>query len=248
MLAPASPGCARNFACMASAMQVYDERMLLHEEGKRHPHPERPDRLRAIMCRLRASGLAGVWCMPVVAGRRWHSVCVDAVGTSGRTCAPDRSTVLVDDHGAGTRRSAMKPRSVCFADHRAVARALAAAAKCRMLEPRFATQDELLAVHAREHVSNMAAACAGEEGHRLPSDTYSNQHTAMCASLAAGSAAQVAQAVARGQAPHGAAIIRPPGHHAESNTVMGFCFYNNAAVAARAAQAAGAERVAILDW
>ena len=38
------------------------------------------------------------------------------------------------------------------------------------------------------------------------------------------------------------------GHHAESNTAMGFCFYNNAAVAARAAQQAGAEKVLILDW
>jgi histone deacetylase 6 len=103
-------------------------------------------------------------------------------------------------------------------------------------------------VHTPEHVDNMAAACSGDGAIRLPSDTYSNQHTAMCASLAAGSAAQVAQAVARGEATHGAAIIRPPGHHAESNTVMGFCFYNNAAVAARAAQAAGAERVVILDW
>jgi histone deacetylase 6 len=38
------------------------------------------------------------------------------------------------------------------------------------------------------------------------------------------------------------------GHHAESNTAMGFCFYNNAAVAARAAQQAGASKVLILDW
>jgi hypothetical protein len=38
------------------------------------------------------------------------------------------------------------------------------------------------------------------------------------------------------------------GHHAESNTSMGFCFFNNAAVAARAAQAAGARRVIVLDW
>ena len=41
---------------------------------------------------------------------------------------------------------------------------------------------------------------------------------------------------------------RPPGHHAESSMSMGFCFYNNAGIAARAAQAAGARRVLILDW
>ena len=40
----------------------------------------------------------------------------------------------------------------------------------------------------------------------------------------------------RQEAATGAAIVRPPGHHAESNTAMGFCFFNNAAIAARAAQ------------
>ena len=52
----------------------------------------------------------------------------------------------------------------------------------------------------------------------------------------------------RGEAAHGAAIVRPPGHHAESGMAMGFCFFNNAAVAARAAQRAGAKRVLIFDW
>ena len=52
----------------------------------------------------------------------------------------------------------------------------------------------------------------------------------------------------RGEASNGAAVVRPPGHHAESGQAMGFCFFNNAAVAARAAQAAGARRVLILDW
>ncbi len=47
---------------------------------------------------------------------------------------------------------------------------------------------------------------------------------------------------------NGAAIVRPPGHHAESGVAMGFCYFNNAGLAARAAQAAGARRVLILDW
>ncbi|PNH00299.1 Histone deacetylase 6, partial [Tetrabaena socialis] len=77
---------------------------------------------------------------------------------------------------------------------------------------------------------------------------YVNASTAACARLAAGSAADVACRVLSGAARHGAAIIRPPGHHAESSVAMGFCYYNNAAVAARAAQAAGARRVVIMDW
>jgi histone deacetylase 6 len=52
----------------------------------------------------------------------------------------------------------------------------------------------------------------------------------------------------RGDVRAAAAIVRPPGHHAESNTAQGFCIFNNAAVAARAAQAQGAEKVLIMDW
>jgi hypothetical protein len=130
------------------------------------------------------------------------------------------------------------------------------AGQCRSMPSRMATRQELLAVHTPQHLDHLQAACAAAAGGGgaaaagvyLPSDTYVNPHTAMCASLAAGSAAEVAAVVARGDAPCGAAIIRPPGHHAESNTVMGFCFYCNAAVAARAAQEAGAQRVLILDW
>ena len=67
-------------------------------------------------------------------------------------------------------------------------------------------------------------------------------------SLAAGASVDAAVAVATGRARSAAAIVRPPGHHAESGMAMGFCFYNNAAIAARAAVAAGAARVLILDW
>jgi acetoin utilization deacetylase AcuC-like enzyme len=80
-------------------------------------------------------------------------------------------------------------------------------------------------------------------------DCYIGPATYSCAAKAAGAAIDVAVAVARGQAPAGAAIIRPPGHHAEGGLAMGFCYFNNAAVAARAAQReAGVRRVLILDW
>lgn len=82
----------------------------------------------------------------------------------------------------------------------------------------------------------------------LPADTYVNQHTALCAKLSAGACVDVARAVAAGEARSGVAVVRPPGHHAESNTAMGFCFFNNAGIAARAAQAAGAGRVLVVDW
>jgi histone deacetylase 6 len=61
----------------------------------------------------------------------------------------------------------------------------------------------------------------------------------MCAKLSAGACVDVAAAVTRGEARAGVAVVRPPGHHAESNTAMGFCFFNNAGIAARAAQVGG---------
>jgi len=120
---------------------------------------------------------------------------------------------------------------------------------CVRVPARAATQQELLRVHTSDHLQRLQMFCSGTmPATHIPSDTYINQHTLHCAALAAGSAVEVAVRVVQGQSGHGAAIIRPPGHHAESNTAMGFCFFNNAAVAARAAQAAGAERVLILDW
>jgi len=110
----------------------------------------------------------------------------------------------------------------------------------------FASPAELEAVHTPALVSNVFA--TEEDPHYFTSDTYSNKFTAPAARLAAGACVDIAVAVATGAAPCGAAICRPPGHHAESGTAMGFCFFNNAAVAARAAQRAGAKKVMIMDW
>ena len=59
----------------------------------------------------------------------------------------------------------------------------------------------------------------------------------VAARLAAGAAIDLAAAVARGSVRAGLAAVRPPGHHAETNRAMGFCLFNNVAIAARALQA-----------
>lgn len=185
---------------------VYDPAMLLHEEPQRPwskkvaplqlhgapqpampipPHPERPDRLRAIAQHLVAHGLLQ---------------------------------------------------------------------RCLRIRCRPVLDEEVSRVHEAQHVQAI---------HELPGkieegggayvfdggDTFANEHTYNAALLAAGSLVELTEAVCRGTIDRGVALIRPPGHHAEPDRAMGFCLFNNVAVAAAAARKRfGCRRVLILDW
>jgi len=112
------------------------------------------------------------------------------------------------------------------------------------IEPRAATRESLLRVHTEEHVAAIEAT-AGRAS-MLDPDTFTSPETADVALLAAGAAAQASdQAIATGEPAF--TLVRPPGHHAERDRAMGFCFYNNVAVAAGHALARGLSRVAIVD-
>ena len=110
--------------------------------------------------------------------------------------------------------------------------------------PRAATRDELSRVHAEEYLDTIAAAAG--RAVMLDPDTFTSPESAEIAQLAAGTAvAAVEYALEHGDAA--CALVRPPGHHAERGRAMGFCLYNNVAIAAAHAVSGGLERVAIVD-
>lgn len=82
----------------------------------------------------------------------------------------------------------------------------------------------------------------------LDGDTLLNPHSKNAAQLAAGAGLQAVEAVMAGRVDNAFCAVRPPGHHAESVSGMGFCIYNSIALAAEQALDLGAERVAILDF
>ncbi len=107
------------------------------------------------------------------------------------------------------------------------------------LKPRPATDDELAAVHTREHIANIIAKSGqamAEKPVALDPDTYVSPKSAEVARLAAGATLTAVDAVMDHRAANAFALVRPPGHHAESDQAMGFCLFNNAAIAARYAQ------------
>ena len=112
---------------------------------------------------------------------------------------------------------------------------------------RPATDSELLRVHTAEHLARVTAACAAGGG-MLDPDTYCTRDSETIARAAAGGLVDLCLAVWRGEHANGLAIMRPPGHHATADEALGFCLYNQIAVAAAALRDAGAARVAILDF
>lgn len=121
------------------------------------------------------------------------------------------------------------------------------------VEAPAASVADILRVHTARHVEAMEAAAseAAEEGHPmdLTPDTRISGASWDAALGAVGAAIHAARLVLDDEARTAFALTRPPGHHATADRAMGFCLFNNAAVAARWAQTErGVDRVMILDW
>jgi acetoin utilization deacetylase AcuC-like enzyme len=121
--------------------------------------------------------------------------------------------------------------------------------QCRKL-PIVRAEDELLtAVHDPAYVEHVERAIAAGARILDSDDTAVGPTSAEIARLAAGTLAAAAVEVARGNLQSAFVAVRPPGHHAERALAMGFCLFNNVAVAARHLQREpGVERVLIVDW
>jgi len=108
------------------------------------------------------------------------------------------------------------------------------------------TRAELLAVHAPGHVA-LVQSTAGQRA-RFDADTAAGPDSYEVACLAAGAALRAAEAVCAGEAGGAFALVRPPGHHAEATRAMGFCLFNNVALAAEhAVRELSCRRVLVLD-
>ena len=111
------------------------------------------------------------------------------------------------------------------------------------------TEEQILRAHTVEHYQRILSAVPEHGFEYLDADTVMSPHTLPAALRAVGGACAAVDAVMTGEAQNAFVAMRPPGHHAEANRPMGFCFFNQAAIAALHARAVhGIERVAVIDF
>ncbi|XP_068188316.1 histone deacetylase 6 isoform X2 [Antennarius striatus] len=147
-----------------------------------------------------------------------------------------------------------QPQRICkiFSKHQQ----LGLVERCQRIPARLATEEELARCHSVEHIELMktTAVMKPRELHRLGAgfnSIYINNQSFQCAQLAAGGCLKAVERILTGQVSNGVAIVRPPGHHAETDSPCGFCLFNTAALTARHAQKISQDpplRVLILDW
>jgi acetoin utilization deacetylase AcuC-like enzyme len=116
-----------------------------------------------------------------------------------------------------------------------------------VIEPRAATDEDLLRVHTEEHLEAIVATRG--KATMIDEDTFTSPDSEAIARLGAGAVLAGVDRVLDG--PKGSralVLVRPPGHHAEADRAMGFCLYSNIAVGAAYARSRGCARVAIVDY
>ncbi len=115
--------------------------------------------------------------------------------------------------------------------------------RVQKIPARDATEEELRLVHTSEHLKRLRS-WAKEAPVWIDADTYMNEHSHAAALRAAGGVLAACEAILAGQGRSAFCLVRPPGHHATPDRAMGFCLYNNVAIAARWLD----RKVLIVDW
>jgi len=119
----------------------------------------------------------------------------------------------------------------------------------RRIEPHAATDEAILRCHTVDYLRIATEDVADGEPRLSTGDTRISPRSLDIARLASGGLIAAVDAVVKGDAVNAFAVVRPPGHHATPKRGMGFCLFNNVAIAARHAQAVhGIRRVLIVDW
>lgn len=120
--------------------------------------------------------------------------------------------------------------------------------QCRQVDFEPASRQQLALVHSPTYIDEVWAFDKSGGGH-IETDTVVGPGSYEVALMAAGCACDAVERLLRDEDTQGLCLVRPPGHHAMNNHAMGFCLFNNVAVAARlAVEAYGLERVLIVDW
>ena len=123
------------------------------------------------------------------------------------------------------------------------------AAELTRIEPRKAENEWVTLVHQPGYVARLNEEAPDSGRISLDADTSMSPGSLVAAYLAAGGALAGMDAIMAGQVHHVFCAVRPPGHHAEAGRAMGFCLFNNVAIAARYAQKRyGVQRILIVDW
>jgi len=113
----------------------------------------------------------------------------------------------------------------------------------------LATREQLARAHEAAYIEELFRSSPEEGLHHLDPDTAMCPHTLRAALRAAGAGIHATELVLKGEAENAFCAVRPPGHHAERARAMGFCFFNNVAIAAKhALEVCGLERIAIVDF
>lgn len=118
--------------------------------------------------------------------------------------------------------------------------------KVEFITPKQATIDQVATIHGRRYIDQVRTICEQGGGY-LDLDTILSEHSYEAALMAAGGTIAAVDAVMDSNSC-AFALVRPPGHHAMPNRGMGFCIFNNVAIAARHAQARGLKKILIVDW